>query len=207
MGHGRSRGLRQIATAVVPGHGRDTDVFLGRQPGLSREHTGEVDARSETLLSQRAHHPRRQQERFEKRSGDHQRAEQNETGAGQAAGGQSHGREDKRVCLPGVFGQEQGGRQGSFRDGHESRPASQKEEEGSLHPSVNRYASPYRDAAPAGFVQQSIHVLLEAHNVSIVTKYFARYQQENYTGQQRALDSFKFEIVAEPQRLQVSGTC
>lgn len=58
----------------------------GRFPFMSlfhpcREHSREVDARSQTLLSQRAHHPRGQQEGPEKWRAHTQGAGQDETGA------------------------------------------------------------------------------------------------------------------------------
>ena len=45
-----------------------------------------------------------------------QGAREDEAGACEARGGPRHGREDQRVRLPGVFSQEQRGRQGGVRD-------------------------------------------------------------------------------------------
>lgn len=62
MGHGRPGGLRPLAAAVLPRHGRHPDVLLGGLARLAREHPREVDARGEALLPLGADHPRRQQE-------------------------------------------------------------------------------------------------------------------------------------------------
>ena len=50
-------------------------------------------------------------------------AGQEEAGARQARGGSRHCREDQRLRLPGVLGQEQGGGEGGLRDCHQGRPA------------------------------------------------------------------------------------
>ena len=59
VGHGRSGGLRSPPAALLPRHRRHPDVFQHRLARLAREHPREVDAGSQTLLSQRSHHSRR----------------------------------------------------------------------------------------------------------------------------------------------------
>ena len=54
-----------------------------------------------------------------------QGARKDEAGAGEARGGSDDGREDQRLRLPRVLGQEQGGRQGGLRDGHQGRAPGQ----------------------------------------------------------------------------------
>ena len=54
-----------------------------------------------------------------------QGAREDEAGAGEARGGSDDGREDQRLRLPRVLGQEQGGRQGGLRDGHQGRAPGQ----------------------------------------------------------------------------------
>lgn len=104
MGYSRAGGLRPSEAAIVSGHRRDPDVFLGGFARFPGEYTGEMDARGETLLSERAHHPRREQERSEKRSEHDQGAQQDETGARQTARRPINGRKDQRFRLPRVFG-------------------------------------------------------------------------------------------------------
>jgi hypothetical protein len=53
--------MYQAATAVLPRHGRDPDVFLHRLARLAGEYSREVDARGQALLPQRSHYPRGKQ--------------------------------------------------------------------------------------------------------------------------------------------------
>jgi hypothetical protein len=53
--------MYQAATAVLPRHGRDPDVFLHRLPRLSGEYSREMDAGGQALLPQRSHYPRGKQ--------------------------------------------------------------------------------------------------------------------------------------------------
>jgi len=78
-----------------------------RQPG---EHPREVDAGGAPLLPERSDHPGRQQE-GPAPGRDHQaRADEDEAGTGETGGGQSRRREDQRVRIPRVFGEDEGGR-------------------------------------------------------------------------------------------------
>ena len=61
LGYGWPGRLRPSETPVLPRHGRHPHVLLHRQPRLTREHTWEVDARGQTLLSKRTHYTRRKQ--------------------------------------------------------------------------------------------------------------------------------------------------
>lgn len=95
-----------------------------------------MDAGGEAFLSVGADHPRRQQEGPAQRPGDRHRAAQDQAGAGEAAGGARDGREDKRVRIPRMLGQEQGGRPRGVRDGDQSRPAGQEKEEDQMRPAI-----------------------------------------------------------------------
>uniref|UniRef100_A0A8C3TS76 Uncharacterized protein n=1 Tax=Catharus ustulatus TaxID=91951 RepID=A0A8C3TS76_CATUS len=95
----------------------------GKQPGLAGEHPGEVGARGEALLPQRPHHPGGQQEGPAERRARAERAGPHEAGAGAHRGRPGHGHSHPGLRLPGVLGQDQGGRPGGLRDRHPGGPA------------------------------------------------------------------------------------
>ena len=132
MGHGRSGGLRPSASALLPRHRRHPHVFLHRQSRQSREHPREVDAGGEALLSQRADHPRGQQEGSEERREHEARAYEDETGTGATGGRARHVRQDQRLRLPRVLGQDEGRRPRGVRDGHQGGAAGEETKEGRL---------------------------------------------------------------------------
>jgi hypothetical protein len=123
VGHGGPGGLRPPAAPQLPGHGRHPHVLQHRLARLPREHTREVEPGGEALLPQRAHCTGGQQARPAQRRGHQEGADEAATGAGAARPGPRHGRQDRRLRLPGVLGEDQGGRARRVRDGHARRPA------------------------------------------------------------------------------------
>lgn len=93
-----------------------------------------MDTGSEALLPECSHHSGGEQEGSAKRFGHDLRAGQDEAEAGHARGGPLHGRENQRVRLLGVLGQDQGGGQGGLRDRDPGGPAGQKEKEDQVCP-------------------------------------------------------------------------
>ena len=61
VGHGRSRRLWSVETLVISRYGCHSNVLLNWLARLTAEHSGEVGARGQTLLSQRTNRSRRQQ--------------------------------------------------------------------------------------------------------------------------------------------------
>merc|ERR1711971_363372 len=112
------------------------------------EHPGEVDARGEALLPQRPHHPRRKQKGPAQRPEHDQGVGEDEAGAGEARGGPDDGREDQRLRLPRVLGQEQGGRQGGLRDGHQGGAPGEEEKEKQVHHLLKRLPLPLSGYPP-----------------------------------------------------------
>ena len=137
MGHGRSGGLRPSASALLPRHRRHPHVFLHRQSRQSREHPREVDPRGASLLSQRADNPGGKQEGSATRRQHDPGVEEDEARAGETRGGPRHGREDQRIRLPRVFGQDEGGRPRGVRDGHQGGAAGEEEASRALQPPIS----------------------------------------------------------------------
>lgn len=132
MGHGRPGGLRQAAAALLSRHRRHPDVLLGGQPRLAREHPGEVGARGQALLPERAHHTGGQQEGPAQRRERQERAGPAQAGAGEGGRWPGHGHAHRRVRLFGVLGQNQGGDLGGVRDGNARGPAEAADATGKL---------------------------------------------------------------------------
>jgi len=124
-----------------------------------------VDTRGPPLLPKRAHHPCRQQEGPAPGRDHEAGADEDEAGAGETRGGQDGGGENQRVCLPGVFGQDQGGRSAGVRDGHEGRSADEEEKKDRLPATVmnttySRVSSPEQQTRGPSHAVCCTHTIL-----------------------------------------------
>jgi len=132
VGYCWARGLRSTPSIVVSRHRRHSHVFFHRQSRQPGKHPGEVDAGSTPFLPKCSDHPCRQQERSSSGRGDQTRADEDETGAGKTGGRQGCRGKDQCICVPGMFGKNQGRCTTGVWDGHQSGASDEEKEKDRL---------------------------------------------------------------------------